>query len=80
MHPRFRLLAVTAPGLGATLPEAWRSYPNIEDARNSALTMMRDSRVRRVAIVQDVNVLELVEWIEERPREDWSATALPECR
>ena len=63
MQHRFRLLTEPGGGIAGRLPETWRSYSNLEEARVSALAMLRDSRVRRVAIVDDINVLELVEWI-----------------
>jgi hypothetical protein len=64
-HHRFRLLIVMAQGSAGGLPEAWRSYARIEDARASALQALRDPQVRRVAIVQDESglPLRLVEWV-----------------
>ena len=63
------------PGIAGTLPATWRSYSNIEEARLSALAMMREPRVRRVAIVEDINVLELVEWMDPRHGDDRSAAS-----
>jgi hypothetical protein len=68
-HHRLRLLIVMAQGSPSALPEAWRSYAEIEDARASALAALRTPRVLRVAIVDDgaglgsVNPLRLVEWV-----------------
>jgi hypothetical protein len=36
--------------------------------------------VRRVAIVEDVTVLELVEWIDRREGGDRSAASVPDCQ
>lgn len=60
---RFRLLIVMAQGPPGALPEAWRSYAQIEDARASALAALRNPHVLRVAIVEDNNPLRLVEWV-----------------
>jgi hypothetical protein len=67
---RFRLLIVMAQGRPGELPEAWRSYSQIEDARASALEALRNPQVLRVAIVEDgsrsfgsVNPLRFVEWV-----------------
>ena len=50
---RLRLLIVVAQGLPGALPEAWRSYAKIEDARASAVEALRNPKVLRVAIVED---------------------------
>jgi hypothetical protein len=64
---RFRLLIVMAQGPAGALPEAWRSYAQIEDARASALEALRNPKVLHVAIVEDgsetTNPLRLVEWL-----------------
>jgi hypothetical protein len=67
---RLRLLIVMAQGGPGELPEAWRSYARIEDARASALEALRNPQVLRVAIVEDgsrsfgsVNPLRFVEWV-----------------
>jgi hypothetical protein len=79
MHHRFRLLTDAMPGIAGTLAATWRSYSNIEEARLSAMAIARDSRVRRVAIVEDINVLELVEWIDLRRTGDRSAASVLSC-
>ena len=44
------------------LPEAWRCYDNLDEARIGALSALRDARVLAVAIVDDHNgPLRLVE-------------------
>jgi len=53
LHHRLRLLIVMAQGPPGALPEAWRSYARIEDARSSALEALRNPQVLRVAIVED---------------------------
>lgn len=70
---RLRLLVVMAQGFPDALPEAWRSYAGIEDARASALAALRHPRVSRVGIVVDesgsTSPLRLVEWVNQpRPR------------
>jgi hypothetical protein len=60
---RLRLLILMSQGLAGELPEAWRSYAQIEDARASALEALRNPRVLRVAIVEDNIPLRLVEWV-----------------
>ena len=50
---RFRLLIVMAQGPPGGLPEAWRSYARIEEARVNALDALRNPQVLRVAIVED---------------------------
>ena len=68
-HHRLRLLIVMAEGRPGTLPEAWRSYGQIEEARASATEALRNPHVLRVAIVEDgsgligPNPLGLVEWV-----------------
>jgi hypothetical protein len=67
---RLRLLIVMAHGPAGVLPEAWRSFARIEDARASASEALRNPQVLRVAIVEDgagliglANALRLVEWV-----------------
>jgi hypothetical protein len=59
-----------AQGPAGALPQAWRSYVRIEDARASASEALRNSQVLRVGIVEDgsglagsANPLRLVEWV-----------------
>jgi hypothetical protein len=70
LRHRLRLLIVTAQGPVGALPEAWRSYALIEDARASALAALRNPNVLRVAILEDgfglvgsVNALGVIEWV-----------------
>ena len=62
-YHRFRLLATMVHGTAAALPEAWRSYRNVDEARLAAKAMMRNQRVLRVAIVEDRIPLQFVEWV-----------------
>jgi hypothetical protein len=80
MHHRFRLLTEPGGGIAGRLPETWRSYSNVQEARLGALAMLRDPRVRRVAIVDDINVLELVEWIVSRNHVDAPVTSVAGSR
>ena len=57
----FRLLATMSEGVPSVLPEAWRSYRNVDDARRAARQMMDDPRVLRVTIVEDRPPLQFVE-------------------
>lgn len=59
----FRLRAVMKQGTAASLPETWRHYPSVEDARAGAKLMYHDDRVLRVMAVTD-SVGSFVEWIE----------------
>jgi hypothetical protein len=68
-HHRLRLLIVMAQGRAGALPEAWRSYAQVEDARAGALEALRNPQVLSVAIVEDgsaligpANPLRFVEW------------------
>ena len=70
---KLRLLIVMAGGAASALPEAWRSYGLVENARASALEALRSPHVLRVAIVEDgsrlggsVNPLRFVEWVRQR--------------
>ncbi len=58
---RFRLVATMAQGLADTLPEAWRSYPGVDDARLAARQMLQDPRVLQVVIVEDRPPLRFIE-------------------
>src|SRR4051812_32850711 len=67
---RLRLLILMARGGPGALPEAWRSYAQIEDARANGSMALRNPEVLRVAIVEDglrvggsVNPLRFVEWV-----------------
>jgi hypothetical protein len=69
-HHRLRLLIVMAQGVAGALPEAWRSYGQIDEARVSAFEALRNPQVLRVAIVEDgsgfvgsANPLRFVEWV-----------------
>ena len=60
---KFRLLATMVQGTAATLPEAWQSYAEIEEARSGAREMLRNHRVLRVALVENRIPMQFVEWI-----------------
>ena len=62
-YHRFRLLATMVQGTAAALPEAWKSYGNVAEARIAAREMMRNHRVLRVAIVADRIPTQFVEWV-----------------
>jgi hypothetical protein len=62
-YHRFRLLATMVQGTAAALPEAWRSYGNIDEARIGGREMLHNHRVLRVAIVEDRIPLQFVEWV-----------------
>ena len=63
MLSRCRLIAVMAHENPGVLPEVWRSYINLNEARVAAASALRDPRVLGVAIVEDGNPLRFVEWI-----------------
>jgi hypothetical protein len=62
-HRRYRVLATMVQGTAATLPEAWRPYGSVEEARGSAREMLHNHRVLRVAIVEDRIPPQFVEWV-----------------
>jgi hypothetical protein len=62
-YHRYRLLAMMVQGTPSVLPEAWRSYRNVEEARIGAQEMLHNDRVLRVAIVKDRIPLQFVEWV-----------------
>lgn len=63
-HNTFRILAVMSSGRPGLLPEVWRGYVDLDEARACARGALRDPRVLGVAIVDDYNgPLRLVEWI-----------------
>lgn len=57
----YRLLATMVLGAAAALPEAWRSYQNVDEARGATREIMRNHRVLRVALVEDRIPLRFVE-------------------
>ena len=59
----YRLLATMVQGTAASLPEAWQSYRNVEEARIGARQMLHNHRVLRVAIVEDRIPQQFVEWV-----------------
>jgi hypothetical protein len=60
---RYRLLAMMVQGTASALPQAWRSYRNVEEARIGAQEMLHNDRVLRVAIIEDHIPLQFVEWV-----------------
>jgi hypothetical protein len=60
---QFPLLATMVQGTAATLPEAWQSYRNVDEARLAAREMIQSRRVWRVAIVEDRMPMQFVEWV-----------------
>ena len=74
---RLRLLIVMTHGLPGVLPEAWRSYVRIEDARASALAALENPQVLRVGVVEDgaapigsANPLRFIEWVARSSQRD----------
>ena len=64
MLPRCRIIAVMARGSPGVLPEAWRSYLSLNEARVAEAAALQDARVLGIAIVEDGNPLRFVEWID----------------
>ena len=64
-----RIVAVMAEGHPGVLPEVWRSYLNLEEARMGAAAALRDTRVLGIAIVEDGNPRRFVEWIDASHKE-----------
>jgi hypothetical protein len=59
----FRLRPIMKQGTAAGLPETWRHYPFLEEARAGAKLMYQNDRVLRVMVVSDSDG-SFVEWIE----------------
>ena len=59
----FRLLATMSEGVPSVLPEARRSYRNVDDARRAASQMMDDPRVFRITIVENRPPLRFIEYV-----------------
>ena len=62
-HPGYRLQANMRRGTGSSLAGTWSPYLTIEAAREAAGEMLRDDRVVRVTVVEDVLPPRFVEWV-----------------
>jgi hypothetical protein len=58
----FHLITVVKRGSASSLPGTWPRYPSIDQARVAAGVLLREDRVQRVMIVQDVAPKGFVEW------------------
>ena len=72
---RFRILALMSEGRPGAVPEAWQSYPNLDEARIGARAALQDARVSRIAILEDGNPLRFVEWSDIRHEQRMTAPA-----
>jgi len=61
--PGYRLRPIMKQGTAAAIPETWKHFSSIEDARAGAKVMYQNDRVLRVMAVVD-SVGSFVEWIE----------------
>ncbi len=62
-HHSLRRVAAMAQGAAGALPEAWRTYGNVDEARLAAREMMPDRRVLRLASVEGRPARQFIEWI-----------------
>jgi hypothetical protein len=60
----FRLIATMRRGSASGMAAAWARYPTVEAARVGTATLLRDDRVLRVAIVDNIVPPAFVEWAE----------------
>jgi hypothetical protein len=51
-------------GTPSSIPETWRPFATVEDARKAVKQMYQDDRVLRALIVTDEAPPRFVEWVE----------------
>ena len=51
-------------GTASSIPEVWKRFTTLDEARNSVKQMYHDDRVLRVFIVTDEAPPRFVEWVE----------------
>jgi hypothetical protein len=61
---RFRLQPIMRQGTPSSIPETWRPFATVEDARKAVKQMYQDDRVLRALIVTDEAPPRFVEWVE----------------
>lgn len=64
MESHFRLRPIMRQGTAASIPETWRRFSSIEEARQAIKPMYHDDRVLRIFIVTDDAPPRFVEWVE----------------
>jgi hypothetical protein len=60
----FRLVLSVRRGSASSVPDAWRSYPTLEQARAAAAVLLRHERVTRIAVVRNESPPAFVEWLD----------------
>jgi len=66
LEPRaaFRLRPIMRQGTASSIPETWRHFATIAEARLAVKQMYHDDRVLRAFIVTDTAPAQFVEWVE----------------
>lgn len=62
--PALRLRPIMRQGTASSIPEVWRRFSTVEEARQAVKQMYHDDRVLRVSIVTDTAPPRFVEWVE----------------
>jgi hypothetical protein len=62
-RPRYRLQGNMRRGTASSLAGTWSPYATVEEARDAAREMLKDDRVLRLTIVEDVLPPHFVEWV-----------------
>jgi hypothetical protein len=60
----YRLILSVRRGSASSVPDAWRHYPTLEQARAAAATLLRHERVTRIAVVRNEAPPAFVEWLD----------------
>jgi hypothetical protein len=63
-QPALRLRPIMRQGTASSIPETWRRFPTLAEARQAVKQMYHDDRVLRVFIVADTAPPRFVEWVE----------------
>jgi hypothetical protein len=60
----FRVRPIMRQGTASSIPETWRPFMTLEEARQAVKQMYHNDRVLRVFIVTDTAPPQFVEWVE----------------
>ena len=60
----FRLIVSVRRGSASSVPDAWRHYATLEQARTAAAALLRHERVTRIAVVRNEAPPTFIEWLE----------------
>jgi hypothetical protein len=64
VNPTFKLRSIMRQGTASSIPETWRLFTSIEEARTAVKEMYHDDRVLRAFIVTNEAPPQFVEWVE----------------